>query len=171
MAKTKLLIAAVALASAFAAAPAAAATPVTRTTDSRALILVPLTLTKITDLSFGSAVPSPVSGVITINATTGNRTFAGGVTLIPSDAGNRARFGGAGTPGQQVIVTVDAPLQLTSAGGDTIDVLALTLDGPATRLISPAHTFFVGVGGTIMIAANQAEGVYDGDFTVTANYQ
>ena len=160
-----------ALAALTAATPANGATPAQQS-NGRALILVPLTLTKINDLSFGSVVPSAVSGVVTINATTGARTFAGGVTGVPSDAGNRAYFAGAGSPSQLVIVTMNPPAQLLDGTGDTIDVLALTLDGPAIRTIDPvARTFYVGVGGTILIAASQAEGLYTNTFDVTANYQ
>ena len=157
---------------ALAMSSAAHAVPATTNSDGRALILIPLQLTKIQDLSFGTVVPSSISGVVTINATTGARTFAGGVTGVPSDAGNRARFGGAGSPNQQVIVTIDPPVELTSPLGDTIPVLGMTLDGPATRSIDPvARTFFVGVGGSLQIGADQAEGEYTADFVVTANYQ
>jgi len=153
------------------AAPAAAVTPTTQS-DGKALILIPLTLTKIQDLDFGSVVPSAVSGVVTINASTGARTFAGGVTLVPGDAGFRAYFGGAGSPSEQVIMTMNPPAQLTDPAGDKIDVLALTFDGSAIRTIDPvSRAFFVGVGGAIQIEANQPDGVYDAQFDVTANYQ
>jgi hypothetical protein len=109
--------------------------------------------------------------VVVINASTGDRTFAGGVTLVPSDDGFRAYFGGAGTPNQQVIMTMNAPAQLANVNGDKIDVLALTMDGPAIRTIDSTHAFFVGVGGIIQVAANQPDGVYTAQFDVTANYQ
>ncbi|HYI42183.1 MAG TPA: DUF4402 domain-containing protein, partial [Sphingomicrobium sp.] len=125
-----------------------AAVPATTDSEGRALILVPLQLTKIQDLDFGSVIPSAVSGVVSINATTGLRTFAGGVTGASSDVGNRARFAGAGSANQQVIVFIDPPTELTSSGGDAVTVLGLTLDGPATRTIDPvSRAFFVGVGG------------------------
>lgn len=152
------------------ATPAAAITPATQA-NGKALVLIPLTLTKIQDLDFGSVVPSAVSGAIVINAATGARTVIGGVTAVPSDAGFRAYFGGAGTPNQQVFVAINAPAQLANVNGDKIDVLALTMDGPAFRTIDSTHAFFVGVGGTIMIAANQPDGVYTAQFDVTANYQ
>ncbi len=157
---------------ALAMSSAAQAVPATSDADGRALILVPLKLTKITDLDFGTVVPSSVSGVVSINATTGARTFAGGITGSSSDVGNRATFGGAGSANQQVIVTVDPPLVLTSLAGDTVTVLGMPLDGPATRTVDPdTRAFFVGIGGTLQIEADQAEGDYSADFTVTANYQ
>lgn len=151
---------------------AAQSVSATEDADGRALVLVPLTLTKIDDLDFGSLVPSAAPGTVTINATTGNRTVAGGVTGVASEAGNRAYFGGAGSPHQQVMVSISPPVSLVSAGGDTIPVLGLTLDGPPMRSIDPiARTFFVGVGGTLDVAANQAEGDYSAEFWMTANYQ
>lgn len=149
------------------AAPVASSTP----PSGRALLLIPLKLTKIDDLSFGSIIPSPVSGTVMINAVTGARSTAGGVTAVPSDVGRRAYFGGAGSPNQLVIITVTPPLQLTSVAGDTLPVLALTLDGPPLRTIHPVdRTFFFGVGGIIMVGADQPEGVYTSDYDVTANY-
>ena len=162
-----------ALAAAALGTTSAAAAPVSSPTPppGRALLLIPLTLTKIDDLSFGSVVPSSVSGTVVINATTGARTVAGGVTAMPSDVGQRAYFGGAGSPNQQVIVTVTAPAVLTSAASDTLTVLALTLDGPPLRTIHPVdRTFFFGVGGIILVGADQPEGVYTSDYDVTANY-
>lgn len=152
-------------------APASAATPATQA-DGQALILVPLTLTKLDDLDFGSVIPSPVPGTVTINAATGARSFIGGVTGVPSDPGFRAYFAGAGTPSQQVLIALSPPVALTSGAGDTIPVLGLTLDGAPMRTVDPVtRAFFVGVGGSLQIAANQPQGVYSADFWVTAVYQ
>lgn len=158
---------------ALAAFPAAAA-PVAAPTQppGRALLLIPLTLTKIQDLSFGTIVPSTTTaGFIAINATTGARTGSAGLTLMPVDIGQRGRFAGAGTPGQQVIMALTPPAELTNPAGDTITVLAMNLDGPTTRTIAADHSFFVGVGGVIFITANQPEGVYTADYDLTADYQ
>lgn len=153
-------------------ASAAQAVPATTDADGRALILVPLMLTKITDLDFGTVVPSGLSGVVTIDAGSGARSFDGGVIGVASDAGGRARFGGAGSPNQQVIVTVDPPAELTSAGGDTIAVLGMLLDGSVIRTVDPeTRAFFVGIGGSLRIEADQPEGEYTADFMVIANYQ
>jgi hypothetical protein len=166
----KLLIAA---ATAAAAVPASAApVPATTNASGRALILIPLTLTKIDDLDFGSMIPSGSSGMVALNASTSARTFAGGVVGVPSAPGHRANFAGAGTPNQQVVVTVVPPTDLTNSNGDTIPVLALTLDGSPIRTIDPVtRTFVIGVGGILMINANQPDGDYQAIFSVTANYQ
>lgn len=153
------------------AAPAQAATP-SANANGKALLLVPLSLVKVDDLDFGGIIASPVSGVVTLNATSGARSFAGGVSGVPSDAGKRGYFAGAGTPNQQVIVVVNAPTELVSAANDKIPVLALTLDGSAVRTVNAtSRAFFVGVGGSLSVAANQPDGVYSATFDVTAYYQ
>ncbi len=150
-----------------AAAPVASPTP----PAGRALLLIPLKLTKVDDLDFGSVIPSAITGTVIISATTGARTVAGGVTAVPSDVGRRAYFGGAGSPNQLVIVSVTPPAQLTSVAGDALTVVALTLDGPPVRTIHPVNrTFFFGVGGIILVGANQPEGVYSANYDVTADY-
>ena len=164
-----------------AAAMAAAAVPATaapiaadQDADGEVLILMPLTLTKIEDLDFGVIVPSPVSGFVSINATTGARTVGGGVTGVPSDIGQRAYFGGAGSANQVVFVSVTPPAVLTSTTNpaDTILVLAMPLEGLALKTIDPVtRSFFFGVGGIIMVGANQNEGIYEATFDVTASYQ
>lgn len=167
-------VATIAAAAATSAPALAAPVSPSQQASSRALILIPLTLTKIEDLSFGTVVPSGLSGMISINATTGARTLAGGVSGVPSDVGNRAYFGGAGSGNQQVIITYVPPTELTSTtnSADKIPVLALTLDGSPIRTINPVtRTFFFGMGGIVMISANQPEGMYEATFDVTANYQ
>jgi hypothetical protein len=162
-----------AMALACAAVPAAAA-PVAAITNAsgRATLLIPLTLTKIDDLDFGTMVSSGTSGTVALNAITGNRAFAGGVTAVPSAPGHRATFAGAGSPSQQVIITINPPATLANTNGDTIDVLALTLDGGPIRSIDPvSRAFFVGVGGILMLSANQPDGDYSANFSVTAQYQ
>jgi hypothetical protein len=162
---------AAAIAAAAAASPSAAAP--TATADARALLLLPLQLTKIDDLDFGTVIKSNTSGTVALNANTGARSFAGGVTGVTTSGGHRALFGGAGTGGQQVVVIVIPPAQLKNSNNDTIDVLALTIDnnGNPLRVIDPVtHTFFVNVGGILSIGANQPDGVYSAQFQVTANY-
>lgn len=166
----RLSCAAVAAAALFSPVPALAATSATEA-GGKALVLVPLSLTKIQDLDFGSAIPSSVLGSLIINSSTGARSTVGGVTLVPSDSGQRGYFAGAGSPNQQVLLAITAPSQLTSAAGDTINVIGLTLDGSALRTIDSTHAFYVGVGGSLEIQPNQAEGLYTGQFDLYANYQ
>ena len=164
----------IAAAVASAAATPAAAVPVAASPNAsgKAVLLIPLTLTKIDDLDFGTMISSSSSGTVALNATTSARTFAGGVTGVTSPVAHRGYFGGGGSASQQVIVSLTAPATLANSNGDTIDVLALTLDGGPIRSIDPVtRAFFVGVGGILMLNANQPDGDYSADFTLTAQYQ
>ena len=158
--------AALAMASPVAAAPVAASPKA----EAQGLILIPLTLNKLQDLYFGTIIPSGLSGVVTVPAD-GSAPFAtGGTTLLSSDPGYRARFAGAGTTGQLVLITVNNPVLLSNGLGDNVTVLALTMDGPAIRTIDATRAYAFNVGGILMVNANQPEGVYQADFDVTAQY-
>ena len=159
-------LAALAIATPASAAPLGASPPA----NARGLILIPLTLSKLQDLYFGTIVPSNLSGVVTVPAD-GTAPFAsGGATLLSSDPAYRARFAGAGTTGQLVLINVTNPVLLSNGVGDNVTVLALTLDGSAIRTIDATRAFAFNVGGILLVNANQAEGIYQADFDVTAQY-
>lgn len=163
----KFLIAA-AIAAAAASAPALAA-PAAKA-NGRVLLLLPLTLTKVEDLSFGTVVSSPVAGTVTINAASGLRSHNGGITEVASDPGQRALFAWAGTPNQKVSFDLTYPTTLDDGAGNSVQVALLYLES-ATAFADSAGVVEVGVGGSILISANQPEGKYSNTFDVTANYQ
>jgi len=148
------------------AAPVAAVPPA----QGRALILIPLTLVKMDDLHFGTILPSAISGTVTVPATGGAATTTGGVTLIPSDPVVRARFAGAGVPNRMVVIDVTNPGTLDNGLGDSVTVLALTLDGSPLRTIDASRAFYFHVGGILQVGANQPEGFYQSDYDVTVQY-
>ena len=159
------------------AAPAVAAPiPATPVAEGRVLILRPLSFVRVTDLDFGTVVSSPVAGAVTINATTGARTTTVGVTPMPIAPGGRGYFAGSGSASQQVIINLTPPTVLTNTvTTDTIPVVWMALDNgdvTAARTIDPVTlAFYVGVGGTILVAANQPDGNYESTFLITADYQ
>jgi hypothetical protein len=160
----------IATAVAAAAVPAPALAAPTDSADGRALILLPLTLTKVDDLHFGTVVSSPVAGTVTINAVTGARTHNGGVTEVASDPGQRALFAWAGTPNGLVSFDLTYPASLDDGAGHSVQIALLYL-GSASKIADPDGIVQVGVGGSILISANQEEGLYSNTFDVTANYQ
>jgi hypothetical protein len=176
-----------------AAATLAAATPaaaqqatVTATGNpiAKGVVLLPLTLSKTSDLDFGTVIASTtVPGSVTISADDGSRAVTGGVVGVPGYPGGRALFQGAGTANQTVLLTLQAPAVLTS-GPNTVTVNSMFFDSagasatdPVTGYLSTSRTinatgaFDVGVGGDFAIAANQPNGLYSAPFTVTAEYQ
>ena len=168
-----------ATAAALAGATPAFAAPVSAVpqAEGHVLILSPLSFVRLTDLDFGTVVSSSIAGAVTINANTGARTTTPGVTPMPLAPGSRGYFAGAGSGGQQVIVTLTPPAVLTNTvtPANTIPVVWMALDNgdvTATKTIHATNlTFFVGVGGTILVGANQPDGDYASTFEITADYQ
>src|SRR6478672_3395626 len=166
------LIAAAAAAT-LAASPAAAASVANaKPANGKALLLLPLKLTKIDDMNFGTVVTSNAYGTVSLDAGTGIRTYAGGVTGS-SLVGKPAYFGGAGSPGQLVVVVLTPATTLKDGAGHSVNVIAMSLDqngNPLRTIDLTDKTFFVGVGGVLGIPANTPDGTYSNTFLVTANY-
>jgi hypothetical protein len=172
----RLKIALAALAASVAVATPAYAQSVTAsaTAEARGLVLQPLTLSRVNDLDFGTVIASTVAGSVTINADTGNRTIAGGVTGVPTAPGQRGLFAGAGTAAQQVDLTLTPPAgNMLVSGANFLVVSSMVLDAgnSTTRTVDLTGAFQVGVGGTFAIAASQPNGLYAADFDLTAEYQ
>lgn len=140
--------------------------------DAEALILKPLTLTKLSDLDFGTIVPSGAGDIVTINADTGARTSPSAV-LVATSPGYQARFASSGLNTTFVVLQLSPPADLVDGSGNTMRLDRLDLDqgGNPLRILTPAsQVFFVGIGGQVFVRSNQPEGTYSGTFTLTANY-
>lgn len=169
----RLALAALAATTAF-AAPAAAQS--SDTIEARALLIQPATLQRVDDLSFGTIIATPLaSGTVTINPNTGARTVAAPLVGSGTDVGQRGRFIGNGDVSQDVLITAAFPTFLANQADATRTVgFSGTLDNAAaTGTVNTGATsvFYVGVGGTITIAAGQMPGLYTGQVTVTADFQ
>jgi hypothetical protein len=144
---------------------------------AKGLVLEPLTLSKYSDLDFGTVAGDPTNpGTVVVDVTdpvNPTRTKTGAVTLVPS-TWQPARFDGFGDPGKAVILTLNPPTVLLN-GTNTIGVNSMVLDTCSclsdTRTIGATGAFTVYVGGDFAIAANQANGLYQATFSVTADYQ
>src|SRR5947208_5124434 len=159
------------------AATLVAATPAvaqqrSATAEARGVVLQPLTLTKVSDLDFGTVAGSNVAGNVTVDANSGVRSAGGGVIAAPSTF-SRGRFDGLGQTGQTVGLSLTPPTgNVLVSGSNTVAVHSLSLDnGGATRVIGAGGNFTVYVGGDFGIAANQPNGTYSALFTLTADYQ
>lgn len=148
----------------------AQATPVQATKDAsdKALILIPLTLTRVDDLKFGTVISSAASGTVSVGADGSARSVTGGVTPVASDPGTRAMFAGAGSMGEQVSLFLAPPATLKDGLGNSLPI-SMNLESTSV-LIDSTRAFFVGVGGTVTVGANQPDGLYSGTFTVLAQY-
>ena len=146
------------------------AAPVTASKDAngKALILIPLTLTRVADLEFGTVIESSTAGSVIVPPDGSLPSVTGGVTPVSSAPASRAQFAGAGTPGQLVNIFLSPPANLKDANGDLLPI-SMSLESNNVTIDS-THAFFVGVGGTVSVAANQPDGDYTGTFTVLAQY-
>lgn len=152
------------------ATPALAANTAAMT--SNALILKPFTLTKLSDLNFGTIIPTGGPEFVRINADTGARTMTDEAMRVASDDGFRAAFASSGVNNNTVFIELAGPADLVNSDGDLLKVtLVLDQNDDASRTLTAAsQVFFVGIGGEIYIEPNQQEGVYTGTYTLTATY-
>ncbi len=136
------------------------------TAEARARVLRALTLTNNTPLDFGAVVAAAGAGTVQISAL-GARTCGGSLTC--SGTVSAAEFDvTGGTSGEIVSINADPSVSLISGLNNMTATLVesaptVTLDGTGAASFT--------VGGTLTVAASQAEGVYVGTFNVTADYQ
>lgn len=148
----------------------------TVSTTGTSRIIQAITITKNTDLAFGSVVRSAAAGTntVTIDATTGARsiTGAGGGVLATSTSG-RATYTVNGEGGQTFSITPDATFTMTRSGGaETITVTptASSSTGTLSGSIGSAGTLAIGVGGSFPVTNTTVTGNYTGTFNVVVAY-
>lgn len=152
--------------SALFATVAAEAAPATASATARARILKQVTVTNTSDLDFGTIVPASAAASVGVSAT-GARTCGSGLTCLGTTSA--ANFNITGTVG--TVVTVASPATATLTSGTASMTANLVRSASTLTLTGGAINGTVQLGGTLNLAANQAEGNYSGTFTVTVDYQ
>lgn len=163
----KLLISAGAVAALALSTPALAAPSNQASANALVNIVSPLTLTKNTDLNFGTVV-GPFTGQVVHIDNTGAYTC--GATLTCSGTQSVANFSLTGTANQNVVLTIPNSVTLNGSVSGTLSV-DLSGDKPVNPTLSAAGTASFNVGGKLTIPAGTVDGVYSNTFNVTANYQ
>lgn len=131
-------------------------------------IIAPIALSKTQDLDLGVVIPGATAGTVTLNAGTGAEAATGGVLYTPA-SGQVAQFAVNGAPSHPFSIAFGAsPITLTGPAGTMSFSLSSSLGAAST--FSAAGTATLNVGGTLTVAANQAEGDYTGTLTVTVAY-
>ena len=150
----------------------AAAQAVTPDQDAtgRAIVLRALSLLKVEDMDFGWLTVTG-AGTAVLNPLTGTVSTTGGVTPVGGEP-KPAWFAGAASRNTPIKIRIpNKPITLTRVGGtETMSLSAWALDGPADRKTGPDRAFHFKLGGTVTVAANQADGLYTGEFTVEVQY-
>ncbi len=129
-------------------------------------ILRSITVTKSTDLYFGKIVPSTAASTVTI-AESGARTCGSGLSCY--DTATSGSFVVNGTSGEVVSVALDSNTTTLSDGGS--NAMTVNLATSTTVLPLTGGTGNFKVGGTLNVGANQKDGSYTGQYSVSVNYQ
>ena len=138
--------------------------------DGSIKIVRPLTVTKNTDMAFGTI----IKGAGTVALTAADST----VRSVTGDLGvvglgqTAAKFTLNGEGGQTVSVTVPTEFNMTS-GANSLTVTTSKNIGATVNLsnaLGAGGTSVFYVGGSIPITADTVSAIYTGSFTVTASY-
>jgi hypothetical protein len=133
---------------------------------SRTTIVKPLTLTKLSDLDFGSIIVQD-NGTVSM-ATTGAITCTSALTC--SANGTPAQYKVTGTNNQ--VVNVTKPNVVLTNASNPGTPLTLVLAGPAQVTLPNSGSVGTNfsLGGSIVISAATKDGVYAGVLAVTVDY-
>jgi len=151
------------------------------TSDARALLITPLSFVKDTDLDFGQIIVGDTAGTVFMDST-GAVTTTGGVThrdgtQLP------ARFWGYGQFNQRVLINITANSYLLTRDGGTETMLydqvtigsrppiLITTNPRRFRIANPDGFFSFTIAGRLQVGADQAPGVYTGEFGVNLEYE
>lgn len=174
--------------------PAAAhAERVTVTGRSQAVVVTPLSVIKVQDLSFGRIVPRPTAGTVTVDTSTGGCVVTGAILEVGTC--RLARFDGMGSKNMNARISLTAVSNLTGPGqtmvldnvflgsNSTISFagnpnangkgVGLTQGNGNQRysIATNSGIFSLFIGGRLNVNANQAPGVYTGSITINVQYQ
>jgi hypothetical protein len=160
--------------------PAAASAATTASATAKAAIVRPLTLVKTEDLRFGGIIAGTTAGTVKIGPD-GTVTSTGGATPVGTARGP-ARFYGYGTFNEIISLRISSnTINIKhTPGNQQMQVSNFTISStPPTTLSTNPTNFRIGaadglfgfdVGATLHVGANQAQGVYTGNFTLTVQY-
>ena len=156
------------------ASPALAASAGTSSFKANAVIVKPVTMTKTSDLDFGTTTmnPSLTSATVTVGDATGDKAICSNTTMLTCSGGFPAAFNlTAGVGLQTVVITFDAPptkLDHATISGASVP---FALNNPVENVtLTAAGTGSFKVGGEITIDAATADGAYSATVNIVANY-
>ena len=123
-------------------------------------------VTKTSDLAFGNVLPATGAAKVTV-AQNGARTCS--TKLRCYGASSAGRFHVVGASGQQVSVALDQT-QVTLSDGASHSMTAILTASTHLLTLAGGSADFT-VAGVLSVKANQAEGVYTGQYLVSVDYQ
>jgi hypothetical protein len=170
--KTKILVAAILIAGTFATAKA----QTTAYASTTAVLVTPISITKTTDMHFGTVASSGTAGTVELDYNDGRATTGGASLPTGSTTQKTAVFTvqGESTSGFSISIPT-GPITLTGSVTGTMTVENFACDaGAATTLVAGERE--LKVKATLNVPANTAAGVYTNNsenasaLFVTVNY-
>jgi len=156
------------------ASPAFAASAGTSSFKANAVIVKPVTMTKSTDLDFGTTTmnPSLTSAKVTVGDGATDVAVCSDTTMLTCSGGFPASFNlTSGVGGQTVQISFDTPptqLNHTTIPGKFVP---FALNNPVEDVVlTAAGAGSFKVGGEITISSTTADGAYSATVNVVANY-
>ncbi len=133
-----------------------------------ATLLVPISIAKTTDMSFGTIASSATAGTVVLDYANGT-TVTGGVHKF-SGTTTTAQFTVTGDSNKTFSISHPATITLTGSVSGTLSVAINNELGETGTLVS--GTKVINVGGTLTVPANTVAGTYSNstDLKVTVNY-
>ena len=154
------------------AAPALAAPAGNSSFKANAKIVKPVTMTKVTDLDFGTTVmnPSLTSATVTVGDATGSVAVCSSAQLTCA-GGFPASFNlTSGVAGQTIQMSFSAPPTKLDHATIVGASVPFTLDAIEDVLLNSSGAGSFNVGGQITVVSSTADGLYSATVNVVANY-
>lgn len=154
----------------FAVAPAGAQVSNAASAGIWATIVKSLTVTKADDLRFGQIAPGAQACTVVLSPLGARHVTAGDCMLAFGEAFSAAKFVVDGSADENFSISFVAPGSVSN-GLNEMTISDFTADvGTGGTLDANGEAEFT-VGATLAIAAGQPQGLYEGDFTVTVEYE
>lgn len=175
----RIALAAFACAAAVISGPSSAVPTNSASATASGTVIAPITVSKVTDLSFGKFAPGG-GGSVTIS-TSGNRTATGTILSTVGSAPTAASFTVSGDPAATYGISFGGAAILTNTTGGGGETMTLTKISDLTGANATSGTVSSGtldgggaqtifVGGTLAVGASQVAGDYAGSVDVTVQY-
>jgi len=142
--------------------------------EAKATVVTVISITKTSDLNFGSFAPSATDGTVSVELD-GTRSATGGITLLNQLGAQKAVFTVNGTPNESYYVKLPTEdgntIPLTGPqGADPLIITSLVHNAVDNPALDDEGKKMFSVGGTLSVKANQPAGEYTGTFDVIVAY-
>jgi hypothetical protein len=154
----------------------------TEQTTARAVIVTRNSFFLVQDLNFGDILAGNTTQSLIRLQPDGTRVRDSGNAVLVNNNHRPARFAGRGTTGQVITIRVmQTPIFITGPGapmrvdrfeiGSSPTTVVLTTSPQSFTIGSASGAFNFPVGARLRVNANQAPGLYSGQFTIELDYQ